>query len=151
NATANTSRTTIAVPKRVPRLNETEDHLNAPATDSPDAYGPCINSAITLPKSSNPTPASTSRRPLTSRPHSTSRPRALSAPPGQSTTPTTAPPSARASPRNATPRPMASSVRTVALEDEPASKITWLGAPTLNENAPDTGCESDETTRHATT
>ena len=49
------------------------------------------------------------------------------------------------------PRPNASIVRTVALDEPPDSKTTWLGEPMLNENAPDTGCESEETTRQATT
>ena len=83
--------------------------------------------------------------------HTSCRPRASDGPPGHSANTTTAPPSASASPRNAIPRPNASIVRTVALDEPPGSKTTWLGEPMLNENAPDTGCESEETTRQATT
>src|SRR3954454_19974224 len=99
-----------------------------------------MSSTTTLPASSMPTPPDTNHRP-----------RAFEAPPGHSTNTTTAPPSASARPRNAIPRPNASIVRTVALEEPPVSKTTWLVEQMLNENAPDTGCESEETTRQATT
>jgi hypothetical protein len=56
-----------------------------------------------------------------------------------------------ASPRNATPRPTASTNRTTALEDPSAANSTALGEPIENENAPETGCESDETTRQEIT
>src|SRR5690349_6054202 len=56
-----------------------------------------------------------------------------------------------ASPRNANPRPTASTKRTVALDVPSAANVTALGEPIENENAPLTGCESDETTRHEIT
>ena len=108
--------------------------------EPPDAYGPCMSRTTRLPASSRATPAHT-------------RPRAGrgAASEGHSAKTTTAPPSASASPRNAIPRAKASIVRTIAFDEPSGVEEDLAGAPMLNVNAPDTGCESVETTRQATT
>ena len=109
--------------------------------DPPEAYGPCMSRTTTVPASSS----------AHATPHQPARVASGAVPPGHRAKTTTAPPSASASPKNATPRAKASIVRTVASTRRPASNSTWLGAPMLKVNAPDTGCESVETTRQATT